>query len=85
MSEIKETRVPAYEDTMFNMFAAKALDPIFVFKCFLDELWKDKTQDERDRLVQKIALENDFYGPWQDTDYEDYFLDCDSNSSVDVD
>lgn len=85
MSEVKQTRVPAYEGILLDMVARQELDARFVVECILDEVCGDKTEDERDRLVQKIALENDWFGPWQDADYEDYFSDCDSDSSVDVD
>lgn len=72
MSEVKETRVPAYEDILLDMIRCQVLDPVLIIESLLDKFMDGLTQDERDREIQAIAIEEDWGGPWQDSQHEDY-------------
>ncbi|MDT9312517.1 MAG: hypothetical protein ABWU13_13620 [Limnospira maxima] len=75
MSDNQTERVPAYEDMLADMIEYRAIDPVSVIECILDKFLKGKSQDERDREIQAIALEGDWPGYWQDADHADYIYD----------
>lgn len=73
MSEVTQVeRVPAYEDMLLDMIRCQVLDPVLIIESLLDKFLDGLTEDERDREIQAIAIEEDWFGPWQDSQHEDY-------------
>lgn len=75
MSDNHTERVPAYEDMLIDMIKHRAIDPVSVIECILDKFLEGKSQDETDREIQAIALEEDWPGYWHDADHADYIYD----------